>query len=158
MKRKSKKEEYVLFFTDKELFLLTVDDTFSSKKRSIIETFLKRKLPVDFQEVPDCKDIVPTITRIQQNIEVDVPVAAGEIQHISNPIIDLQELSTSVMMRDGQTLVLAGLISQIRQIEKKGLPFFSEILILGRIFRRTKEQKRNRELSNLYYSSHKEVR
>ncbi len=90
--------------------------------------------------------IVPTITRIQRTIKVDVPVAAGEIQHISNPIIDLQELSTSVMMRDGQTLVLAGLISQIRQIEKKGLPFFSEIPILGRIFRRTEEQKRNREL------------
>ena len=89
---------------------------------------------------------MPTITRIQQNIEVDVPVAAGQIQHISNPIIDLQELSTSVMLRDGQTLVLAGLISQIRKIEKKGLPILSDIPLLGKIFRRTEEQKQNREL------------
>lgn len=90
--------------------------------------------------------IVPTITRIQQNIEVDVPVAAGEIQHISNPIIDLQELSTSVMLKDGQTLVLAGLISQVRRLEKKGLPFFSDIPLIGRIFRKSGERKENREL------------
>lgn len=90
--------------------------------------------------------IVPTITRIQQNIEVDVPVAAGQIQHISNPIIDLQELSTSVMLKDGQTLVLAGLISQIRKIEKKGLPVLSDIPLLGKIFSRTEEQRQNREL------------
>jgi len=90
--------------------------------------------------------IVPTITRIQQNIEVDIPVAAGEIQHISNPIIDLQELSTSVMLKDGQTLVLAGLISQVRRLEKKGLPFFSRVPILGHIFSKTEEQKENREL------------
>ena len=90
--------------------------------------------------------IVPTITRIQQNIEVDVPVAAGEIQHISNPIIDLQELSTSVMLRDGQTLVLAGLISQVRKLERKGLPFFSDIPLLGHVFSRSEEQKENREL------------
>ncbi len=90
--------------------------------------------------------IVPTITRIQQNIDVDVPVAAGQIQHISNPIIDLQELSTSVMLRDGQTLVLAGLISQIRKIEKKGLPILADIPLLGNIFKRTEEQKQNREL------------
>ncbi len=90
--------------------------------------------------------IVPTITRIQQNIDVDVPVAAGQIQHISNPIIDLQELSTSVMVKDGQTLVLAGLISQVRKLEKKGLPFLSKIPILGHIFRKTEQEKENREL------------
>ena len=98
MKKKSKK--HVLFVSDKELFLLTADDTFSikevfkieevfsspevlkkeiysvdiklaivpdywiasrfypisSKKHSIVETFLKRKLPIDLPEVPDCKD------------------------------------------------------------------------------------------------------
>jgi len=90
--------------------------------------------------------IVPTITRIQQTVEVDVPVAAGEIQHISNPIIDLQELSTTVMVKDGQTLVLAGLISQVRKLNKKGLPFFSDIPLIGRIFERIEEEKENREL------------
>ncbi len=91
-------------------------------------------------------NIVPTITRIQQNVEVDVPVAGGQIQHISNPVIDLQELSTSVILKDGQTLVLAGLISRIRKIERKGLPILADIPILGRIFRRTEEQKQNKEL------------
>jgi len=90
--------------------------------------------------------IVPTITRIQRTTEVDVPIAAGQVQKISNPVIDLQELATSVMLKDGQTLVLGGLISQIRQIERRGLPILSDIPILGRLFSRTEEQKRNREL------------
>ncbi len=90
--------------------------------------------------------IVPTITRIQRTTEVDVPIAAGQVQKISNPVIDLQELATSVMLKDGQTLVLGGLISQIKEIERKGLPFLSDIPILGRVFRRTEEKKRNREL------------
>jgi len=91
-------------------------------------------------------NIVPTITRIQQTIDVDVPVAAGQVQRISNPIIDLQELSTTVALRDGETLVLAGLISQVRKLNKRGLPILGDIPLLGRLFSRTEEEKQNREL------------
>ena len=90
--------------------------------------------------------IVPTITRIQRNQDVEIPVAANQVQTISNPVIDLQELFTTVRVRNGQTLVLAGLISQTRNMEDEGLPFLGSLPLLGRLFKHTEETTENREL------------
>jgi MSHA biogenesis protein MshL len=90
--------------------------------------------------------IVPTITRIQGEEKVDIPTSSTEIQSISNPIIDLQELATTVRVRAGESIVLAGLISQIRQLNHEGLPWLGKLPFLGAFFKNIEQSLQNKEL------------
>ena len=49
------------------------------------------------------------------------------------------EITTSVLMRDGQTLVIGGLISESVQTSHSQVPLLGSIPYLGALFRRTKE-------------------
>jgi MSHA biogenesis protein MshL len=89
--------------------------------------------------------IVPTLTRIQREVDILIPLGDAS-QSISNPVIDLQELATSVRVRDGQSFVLAGLISKIRTIDHKGLPGLGQIPGLGNLFKHRDETEQSSEL------------
>jgi MSHA type pilus biogenesis protein MshL len=90
--------------------------------------------------------IVPTITRIKDEVQVELPTTGGGTQSISNPIIDLQELATTVRVRERQSVVLAGLISQIKKIEHEGLPLLGKIPGLKYLFGHIEESYENSEL------------
>lgn len=91
-------------------------------------------------------NIVPTITRIQGQERVEIPTSGTTTSSITNPIIDLQELSTTVRVREGHSVVLAGLISQMRQASHEGLPWLSQIPIISYLFKHIEEKNENREL------------
>jgi MSHA type pilus biogenesis protein MshL len=90
--------------------------------------------------------IVPTITRIQSEEKVEIPTTATSSQSISNPIIDLREMATTVRVREGRSVVLAGLISQIKRINHEGLPWLSNIPVLKYFFKHMEKVAENREL------------
>ncbi len=90
--------------------------------------------------------IVPTITRIQRQEDVEIPTSESTTNTISNPVIDLQELSTMVRVRDGNSVVLGGLISRIRHLNHQGLPMFSSIPIIGNLFKHMEDRTENKEL------------
>ena len=90
--------------------------------------------------------IVPTITRIKDEVKVDIPLTATISQAITNPVIDLQELATTVRVREGRSVVLAGLISQIKDLDKEGLPWFDNLPFAKYFFGRIKESYENSEL------------
>lgn len=89
--------------------------------------------------------IVPTLTRIQREVKVEIPLGTTA-QTISNPVIDLQELATTVRVREGQPFVLAGLISKIRSINHQGLPLLGQIPGLGNFFKHMAESEQSSEL------------
>jgi MSHA biogenesis protein MshL len=91
-------------------------------------------------------NIVPTITRIQEEEDVELPTSATSTQTIKNPIIDLQELSTTVKVREGNTVVLAGLISQVKNQEHEGVTGLEKIPLLGGWFKHVDETVQTREL------------
>ncbi len=84
---------------------------------------------------------------------MEIPTDSIRTQTISNPIIDLQELSTTVRVREGNSIVLAGLITQIRQSNQKGLPFLRSIPGLKYFFGQVEEVMENRELV-IYITPH----
>ena len=90
--------------------------------------------------------IVPTITRIQGEEKVELPTSVDTTQTISNPIIDLQELATTVRVREGDSVILAGLISRIKQLNHEGLPLFSRIPQLKYFFKKAEDREESREL------------
>ena len=91
-------------------------------------------------------NIVPTITRIQEEADVELPTSTTTVQTISNPIIDLQELSTTVRVQEGKTVVLAGLISQVRDKVHEGLPFLGDLPFVGNWFKHVDDSIQSREL------------
>jgi len=90
--------------------------------------------------------IVPTITRIKEEVPVEIPLTTTRSQTILNPVIDLQELATTVRVREGQSVVLAGLISQIKDLEQEGLPWLSKLPFVKYLFGRFRESYENSEL------------
>jgi MSHA type pilus biogenesis protein MshL len=91
-------------------------------------------------------NIVPTLTRLQGEAQVELPTTATTTQSVSNPIINLQELSTTIRVREGNAIVLGGLISQMRDANHQGLPWISNFPFLKYLFKHMDDKKENREL------------
>ncbi len=52
------------------------------------------------------------------------------------PIIESREAETRVMMKDGETIVIAGLLKDVKSKETSGIPFLKNIPLFGALFRR----------------------
>ncbi|HET9491877.1 MAG TPA: secretin N-terminal domain-containing protein [Methylomirabilota bacterium] len=57
-----------------------------------------------------------------------------------------RELESSVVLRDTQTLVLGGLVRELRDVAERGVPLLKDVPILGRLFRTREERTSRREL------------
>lgn len=62
------------------------------------------------------------------------------------PIIDQRETRTTVRMRDGETLVIGGLLQELEDRTTHGIPLLSRLPLLGALFRRTETTARKQEL------------
>jgi len=89
-------------------------------------------------------EISLTITPIVSNLVSLEDKTFGTNQtSISLPTVDLRELSTTVKVRDGQTIVIGGLIDQREQLVDDKVPMLGDIPLLGELF--TKRTKMNRK-------------
>ena len=94
----------------------------------------------------------PLITpddRIQLNLEVRQDTV-GEIFQTgrggSVPSIDTRELQTSVLVNNGETVVLGGIFQDERARSEDKVPYLSSIPGLGNLFRRRSNENKKREL------------
>lgn len=55
---------------------------------------------------------------------------------IDYPIIDVREAQTQLLMKDTDTIVLGGLLKDVKSTETIGIPFLSKIPFLGKFFER----------------------
>lgn len=62
------------------------------------------------------------------------------------PALKTRWVETSVYMKSGSTLVIAGLIEEESQKLTSGIPVLSDIPILGELFRFTNDQRSDSEL------------
>jgi general secretion pathway protein D len=65
---------------------------------------------------------------------------------IDSPVISTRKVSTSVAVQDGEVLALGGLIRNIQSRDKTGIPFLSQIPIIGGLFGRQVEETDKIEL------------
>lgn len=63
------------------------------------------------------------------------------------PIIDERETETTVRLREGETLVIGGLIQSRKQLSTRGVPVLGRIPYLGRFFRNQVESEGKYELT-----------
>ncbi len=62
------------------------------------------------------------------------------------PIVDLRETKTTVRMREGETLVIGGLLHEREEHNRRGVPFLSRLPLLGALFRRDAASTKKQEL------------
>ncbi|MFA5156026.1 MAG: secretin and TonB N-terminal domain-containing protein [Candidatus Omnitrophota bacterium] len=79
--------------------------------------------------------IHPSVTSSTSSIDA-TSVASGITTVTSYPIIDVREAQTQVLMKDGETIVIGGLMKDVKSKEIIGIPFLSKIPFLGKAFTR----------------------
>jgi len=62
------------------------------------------------------------------------------------PILDVRETNTVIRVKDGNTIVIAGLLQKKEIRDVSSVPFVGKIPFLGALFRKTVEQKKKTEL------------
>jgi type IV pilus assembly protein PilQ len=64
----------------------------------------------------------------------------------NGPIINQQSAVTSVMVNNGETVVIAGLTSNEKKNNEAGIPYLKSIPILGNLFKRSQKSTNKRDL------------
>jgi len=91
----------------------------------------------------------PHITQ-EGDVDMEVNLELSRIVNgtsvFGNFIFDRRETTTHVTVRDGQTLVISGIVRQEDFNEVRKFPILGDIPLLGLLFRSTDRQVRNREV------------
>jgi len=74
-------------------------------------------------------DVHPQISAIDSN------VTAPSINGTAFPVISNEEAQTKVMVENGKTLVIAGLITDTKTVNKYKVPFLGDLPLIGQAFR-----------------------
>ncbi|MSN24638.1 MAG: hypothetical protein GJV46_02090 [Geobacter sp.] len=98
-------------------------------------------------------DVTPQIGQ-DNSITMQIHPSVSEIKEISTspdktstkPVIDIREIDTMVDAKAGETVVIAGLISDKLNETKRSLPFLGDIPYLGAIFSYNKQERTKTEL------------
>ncbi len=113
-----------------EIPYLTVDDGVATLK------FRKAVLSLE---------VTPQITpddRIIMDIEVHKDAVGETVSFgfgLSAPSIDTREVQSQILVDNGQTVVLGGIYETVKSTQVSRVPFFSNLPVIGRLFRSTIE-------------------
>lgn len=90
---------------------------------------------------------------VMENGLISLKVDPAEVSSISGflpgnnyPIIDTREIHSDVQLKDGESLVLAGLLQEEAIKSMSKIPLLGDIPILGALFRSTQEDLKSKEL------------
>ena len=98
-------------------------------------------LKVTPQITPDNRIILDLNVK-KDSVGVVVVTSGG----VNVPSIDTREISTQVLVNDGQTVVLGGILETTRRDTEKKVPYIGDIPVLGRLFKTTSKQNDKAEL------------
>ncbi len=118
---------------------------------------LQRSLPTDasvrdqvvqYRNVGTELRIRPTINRdgyVNLSVLQEVSSATAQVQ-FGAPVINTRESETDVLVRDGHTVVLGGLVDHQTEYTKSGIPLLKDIPVVGGLFGSTSEREVTTEL------------
>jgi general secretion pathway protein D len=104
---------------------------------------------IERQDIGTSLIITPRINRgdsITLEIKQKTESIAPSVQLASDIITNKREILTKALIKDGQTLVLGGLISDEETEVEEKVPFLGDIPLMGRLFRSTGTDHRKTNL------------
>jgi type IV pilus assembly protein PilQ len=79
--------------------------------------------------------IHPSITSSTSSVPA-VSTSGADSTTTSYPIIDVREAQTQILLKDGETVVIGGLLKDVISKQTSGIPFLGKIPLIGGMFRR----------------------
>lgn len=106
---------------------------------------------VEFKKAVLSLKVTPHITpdnRIILNLVVTQDTRGETVQTSTGPAvaIDTQEISTQVLVENGETIVLGGIFQQVSTNDVAKVPLFGDLPLIGNVFKSTKKLEQKREL------------
>lgn len=117
-------------------FLVGSQRPFISNSRTLPTDNAARDQVIDYKDVATRLTVRPTINQdgyVSLTVAQEVNNATDEIQ-FGAPVISTREANTTVLVRDGQTVVIGGLRDRQRDRSSGGIPFLSRIPFIGGLF------------------------
>ena len=104
------------------------------------------QVEVSQEEIGTKLNIIPQITgdsHVVLKVEVERSTIGDNVTIQGEPYftIDKRNASSQVMVRDGETVVIGGLVSTDERKTQQSVPFFSKVPIVGLLFRNRTESK-----------------
>lgn len=119
------------------------------KKIPIITLDLAGNRVVKFYEVALRLQVIPHMTpdsSIMLELHPELSDLSGEATAAGEPIILSSEVKTKLLVKNGETVVIGGILRDRVSSVVKGVPFLSSLPVLGRFFSYTAENKSKSEL------------
>jgi general secretion pathway protein D len=104
---------------------------------------------VQYKDVGTSLRILPTISRdgdVMLRVTQEVNSATGETGIRDAPVISTRSIQTQLLVRDGETVVLGGLVDTQRDRASGGIPILSSIPLVGVLFGRRVRRSTDSEL------------
>lgn len=103
---------------------------------------------VQYKDVGTKLQIIPTISAdgyVMLQVAQEIDAATAE-QQFGAPIISTRSVETRLLVKDGRTIVLGGLIDRQREATQSGVPILSSIPLIGGLFGRVRRANAETEL------------
>ena len=104
---------------------------------------------VEFKQIGVKLDVTPTIHKTNKTIRLHlIPEVSDSIGLAANgaPIISTRRSETTVELKDGETMVIGGLISSEDSRNGGGVPMLRDLPVLGKLFQFSKKTKKKTNL------------
>jgi MSHA type pilus biogenesis protein MshL len=119
--------------------------TYSVQTSSILSGILIGIVPYINERGEISLTIAPIISKLIELKDKNVGAVGNQTQ-ISLPTVDLKELSTTVKVLNGQTIIIGGLIEKLESVQDDQVPFLGSIPLLGYLFKSRNKQDTKNEL------------
>lgn len=121
----------------------TPTTTFTVQTSNILSGIIIGIVPYINENGEISLSVTPIISDLIQLQEKTVGIETSQTK-ISLPTIDLRELSTTVKVRDGQMIIIGGLISKKESFQDNKVPGLGDVPVLGGVFKsRDKAESRS---------------
>ncbi len=124
-------------------------DFYGNSLRTELEVIKSGVLLEITPQIGDKGDItVDVLTEVSDVVERQKKVnnGNGESTNRELPVIRRRRADTSVRVKHGDAIVIGGLVESTEEEEKKKVPFFGDIPVIGNIFKSEKKEKVNKEV------------
>jgi len=118
--------------------------TFTVQTSSILSGILIGMVPYIDEKGEISLTVTPIVSNLVNLNSQNFGNSTTGSAQISLPVVDLREMSTTVKVSNGQTVIIGGLISKQESVQDNQVPFLGNLPIVGYLFKsRDKEHTKN---------------
>ena len=131
--------------------IVTLDNKKAKIKQGIEWPYLERDdsggSSVSYKDIDLLLEVTPHVTP-DSRVSLEILITKNDIDTIFQgvPSLSTNEARTELLVNDGDTIVIGGIMKSRRTSGVEGFPWLSKIPLLGWFFRTEKEERENNEL------------